>query len=315
MDKLTLHVPATTANLGPGFDCLGLALQIWNRIEVEPARGEDRVEWREDTGARRIDPAPFDPAKLSTPSDNLILLAMDRAYQALRRQRPRVHLAIYNRIPLSRGLGSSAAAVAAGLLAANEWNGRRLRPSDLLRVGTELEGHPDNVSAALLGGLTISAIDGEQLACAHFAPPRGWRAALYIPTRSLATRRARAVLPARVPRADAIFNVGRAALLVHAFESGDASALDLATRDRLHQPYRARIIPGLQEILDAARKAGAAGAALSGAGTTLIAFCSTANGTRDVAAAMSECAAQMDIQGAARVVGLSSRGAWLEHGG
>ncbi len=313
--KLIVRVPATTANLGPGFDSLGLALDIWNTITVRESTGGDQVEWRECPPAQRVDPASFDREHLPAPRDNLVLSAMEIAFTQAKAKLPNFQVTITNCIPIGRGLGSSAAAIIGGLVVANTWSGSTLSSDQLLALATEIEGHPDNVSAALVGGLTISVVDELRIITQRLTPPRAWRAVLFVPAERLTTRVARAVLPRRVSRADAIFNISRAALLVHAFATANPRALDVATRDALHQPYRERLIPFMPELFAAARQAGACGVALSGAGPTLVAFVENENKAEQVRAAFAQRAQALSVAGAACVTGLSGRGAhtrWMK---
>lgn len=259
--RVTVRVPATTANLGPGFDALGLALTLYNRLEVE-----------------RI-PAGLEIALHGEGADRLPADETNLAYQAFRRvfdwhgaPVPPVRMTGEIQVPLSRGLGSSAAAVVAGLIAGNELAGNPLAPAELLHLGTALEGHPDNVAPALFGGFTVACLAESGVAWARLLPPPELRAVLAIPAREVLTAQARAVLPEVVPRQDAVHNVGRTALLVAAFATGDLALLRAGMRDCLHEPYRAALIPGMLAALEAAREAGALGAALSGAGSTLLAL-------------------------------------------
>ncbi len=308
--KLNVRVPATTANLGPGFDCLGLALQLWNTILVEdlPESATAELEVRvrgESTVSGETVVSPRD-------ANNLVVRAMRELFDAARTDFPPLRVTMTNRIPIGRGLGSSAAAIVGGLVAANAWLDKRFGDEELLALATELEGHPDNVSAALHGGLAISVASANsgKLFTVRISPPRGWRAVLFIPEQALSTQFARGVLPRRVPREDAVFNVGRAALLVHAFARGDARALELATDDRLHQPYRASLVRGMEELFRTARKAGARGVALSGAGPSILALADAH--TRNIAHALAQRARELEIPGSTRVVGLSERGAHLK---
>jgi homoserine kinase len=212
--------------------------------------------------------------ELATDGSNLIVRAMAALFEAAEQPLPGLELDIANDIPLARGLGSSAAAIVAGLLLANRLCGDRFDSRGLLRIGLPLEGHADNLAPALLGGLCISAAhDGDVLALkVTLRTPPG--IALFIPDFAIPTSDARRVLPDRVPRVDAVFNAGRAALLVAALAQRDWSALRWAMEDRLHQPYREAIFPDLPRLIEAALDAGAAGAAMSGAGSTIIALCS-----------------------------------------
>ncbi len=307
--KVLVRVPATTANLGPGFDCLGLALSIRNTLAFEDSQDGLRVEWRNCAAAGGIDPAPSDPAHLPSLRHNLVLRAMDAGFEKARVRPPRLKVRITNCIPIGRGLGSSAAAIVGGLVAANAWCGGRLSQDELLALAARLEGHPDNVSAALLGGLTISVMEGDRVITRRLSPPPRWRAVLFIPVQRLSTRLARSVLPRRVPRADAIFNIGRTPLLVQAFAKADAGLLDLAMQDALHQPYRAALIPGMAELFEAARRAGACGAALSGAGPTLLALTENAEQAERVRRAFERGARALGIAGRPCIARLSPHGA------
>ncbi len=299
--KLIIRVPATTANLGPGFDCLGLALQLWNTITVEDSTNGEAISWRE---------CPDHPSeKLPPDAKNLVLHAMDEFFKRARLRPPRVRVTTRNCIPIGRGLGSSAAAIVGGLVAANACTGDKFTLQPLLELATEIEGHPDNVSAALLGGLTIVVREGKEIHAAKILPPRAWRAVLVIPDTGLSTKFARAVLPQRITRHDAIYNIGRAALLVRAFEKGDAEALDIATGDRLHEPYRAHLVPGMADLCQAGTRAGAHGVALSGAGPSLVAFAAQEEDGARIARAFERRMRARQISGVVRVLGLSPRGA------
>jgi homoserine kinase len=246
--------PATSANLGPGFDCLGLALSLRNRVEVSPA-----ARWQITVEGEGAGLLPEDET-------NLVVQAMHHLAGAVRKPLPSVRLMQHNEIPVGSGLGSSAAAAIAGLLAADALLETHLPRPAILALAAELEGHADNVAAALYGGLVLVA--GEDVAPLPFVP---LNAVVVLPAVSLSTRAARAVLPQTVPLADAVFNLGRLGLLLHAFAQGDQTTLARGMADRLHQPYRAPLLPGLDGALAAAQSAGAA-ACLSGAGPALIAF-------------------------------------------
>lgn len=295
--KIIVRVPATTANLGPGFDCLGLALQIWNTIVVEGASNA-QVHVRGHS------------EHLTSDRSNLTVRAMEDLFRRVNTPFPDVRVTMTNRIPIGRGLGSSAAAIAGGIVAANALAREKLSQEELLDLATELEGHPDNVSAALLGGLTIVVREGERTFAARVRPPRGWRAVLFIPGHTLSTKFAREILPKQITRDDAIYNIGRAALLVRAFAAGDVRDLELATGDRLHEPYRERLVPGMGELCQAARAAGAHGVALSGAGPSMVAFAASAQDAARISRAFEHCARELNIEGVARIVGLSARGAY-----
>lgn len=256
---VAVQVPATSANLGPGFDCLGLALNLHLSVSCR-------------TGGSSLRISAGDPT-IATDETNLVFRAMAAVFQAAGKPTPPVELHIDNEIPLSRGLGSSSAAIVAGVVLANALLGQPFTKSRLLEVALPLEGHPDNIAPAMFGGLVVSSLGDEGVLAAPVELRRAPAIALFIPEFAMATAEARRVLPDKVPRADAVFNTGRSSLLVAALAAGDFSLLRWAMQDRLHQPYRAAIFPAMPNLISAALEAGAAGCALSGAGSTVIAFC------------------------------------------
>jgi homoserine kinase len=299
MVSCRVRVPATSANLGPGFDCLGLALDLWNEAEFNLS-GEDIRVSVDGLGA---DCLPRD-------ATNLVAVAAVKAMQALGKPAPH-GLAIHctNRIPPGSGLGSSAAAAVAGLLGGNALAGGGLSQERLLGLATELEGHPDNAAAALYGGLTLSAcLDGEVTARRVSVAPL--QTVVVLPVFSLSTTDARAALPTQVSRADAVFNIGRTALVIEALRSGDLDLLGKAMDDRLHQPYRFGLIPGAAKAAAAARTAGASAVALSGAGPSLIAF--GKDGLESVAQAMAEAFSAAGLSSSRFFLPVSDRGAEVE---
>lgn len=256
---LRVRVPATTANLGAGFDCLGLALSLFNEVDAEEAEGlEIQVEGE---GA----------GELPTDATNLVWRAARRVFDHVGRAPSGVRLHLRNAIPLESGLGSSAAATVAGLLIGNALLGNPLDDATVLDLAVDMEGHPDNVAPALLGGLVVAgrADSGRLLVETVAVPPL--TAVVVMPAFRLSTAQARRALPATVPMADAVFNLSHTALTLLALQRGDHAALAEAMADRLHQPYRAPLAPGLTAALDVARELGAA-AAISGAGPAVIAF-------------------------------------------
>lgn len=256
-----IRVPATTANLGSGFDCLGLALALRNEIVVEPAPSLELEISGEGEGS-----LPRGP-------DNRVVAAMQAVCDAIGKPLPPVRLRMRHQIPLARGLGSSAAAAVGGLLAAHYYYDSALSDDALLKLATALEGHPDNVAPALLGGLCVVGVaDGNPIAI-KIVWPDALRLVVFVPEKPLATAAARAVLPTVVPRADAVFNLGRAALWIAAITQGRFDLLATAAQDRLHQPYRAGLIDSFDDILRAAQSAGARAAFLSGAGSSIAAVC------------------------------------------
>ena len=290
---IVARAPATSANLGPGFDCLGLALDLWN--EVAATVGGD-VQG----GADRADDRP----------PNLIEHAAQMAFREAGVEPPSLHLDCVNTIPFGRGLGSSSAAIACGMLVANAYLRNALSADDLLRLGTRLEGHPDNMAPCLLGGVRVSVLaeDGSVKQSPVPTPARIYPV-VFVPDVPLPTVEARAVLPSSVPYHDALFNVARASLLVAAFATGDFSLVREATRDRLHQPYREPLFPAGRALMDAADAAGALGACVSGAGPTILAFCGDQASAVTVMAEMAAAAAAAQVAGRPQALGLTQVGA------
>jgi len=263
MDSVTVHVPATTANLGPGYDCLGLALGLHN--EVSLALAHKPGVHIDGEGAEAL---PRDRT-------HLVLGAAQAAADAAGENLPVLTLRQMNRIPLARGMGSSSAAIVGGIVAANTLLDLGLTEREMLDVATAVEGHPDNVAPALLGGLTVCCTleSGEVLVERMDVAP-GLSCVVAIPDFEVATHDARKALPESISHANAVFNLSRVGLIVAALSSGDFDVLGEAMRDRLHQPYRAHLVPGMDDAIAAALDAGAHGAALSGSGPTVAAFVS-----------------------------------------
>lgn len=271
MSPVTVRVPATTANLGPGFDCLGMALDLWNRTTFDLEGNDIRVVVQGEGSGH-----------LPQNHENLIAQAALRLYSAAGAQPPDgLLIRAENHIPLGSGLGSSSAAVLSGLLGANALLGEPMERPQILELAAEIEGHPDNAAPALLGGLVVSArITVEDSAnqpgqvLAHPVETPSWPVVIALPAFDLSTRASRAALPEAVPLSSAVYNLSRAALVVEALRLGDPQLLAVAMQDCLHQPVRLKLIPGASQALQAARQAGACAAALSGAGPSVIAFAS-----------------------------------------
>lgn len=257
-------VPASTANLGAGFDALGMALGLYNEIEVERGGGGDGLRLViEGEGAERLQ---------ALGAQNLVARAVTGTLAQLGMPPAGVRVRVVNRIPLSRGLGSSSAAVVGGVVAAAALAGVSLSPEELLDLSLPLEGHPDNIAPALLGGLTVATLVEGKVRCVKLPVPDVLRAIAVIPDFRLATAKARQALPPMVPRGDAVFNVGRVALFLAALQAGRLDLLREGVKDRLHQPYRAALVPGMPEVLAEGERAGALACFLSGAGPTLLAL-------------------------------------------
>lgn len=264
--RVIVEVPATTANLGAGFDVLGLALDLTNEIHLEERAEPGVLVTIQGEGA---DTLPRDESHLA-------VQAVWRMYEALGRPRPvGIHLHQENRVPLAGGLGSSATAIIGGLLAACELLGTARDVEQILNLASDIEGHPDNVAPALFGGLVTAVQQPSGELCAVSVPiNEAWcpAAVLAIPSCVLQTPVARSVLQEHVPLDDAVFNIGRASLFVASAAAGRLDVLGEAMQDRLHQDQRSALIPGLSSAMQAARDAGALGSSLSGAGPTVLAL-------------------------------------------
>jgi len=253
-------VPASSANLGPGFDALGLALGIYLHCRF---RSSDHLV---------IEARGRDVEVISTGEDNLIWQTAVAVAKDMRMTMPPIELHIENEIPIGKGLGSSAAALTAGVVIADRYLGLRWKPLRILDEAARLEGHPDNVAACVLGSIVASAIDAGGVArTVRLNMPVQFGVGVVVPDFMLSTAQARSVLPDCYTRADAIFNVQRAALLVAALATGTTSAFPAALEDRFHQPHRAALVPGLDDILKL-RAPGLLGCALSGAGPSILVF-------------------------------------------
>ena len=302
--RITVEVPATSANIGAGYDCLGLALDLVNTIELEVNSGRP--------GEVELTVEGAGSGELIGERGNRFVrgleMALFRAFgEAPNRAGWRV--AMKNAVPLERGLGSSAAAVVGGLVAGNALAGDPLTPTDLLGLANDIEGHPDNVAAALLGGFVVAAAIDRRIEAIRFDVPRDLRTVLFIPDVRFRTDEMRAVLPARVPLGDAVANLSRVAVGVAGIATGRYDLLRVLTVDRLHERYRARAYPQLPFLVGAARDAGAIGACLSGAGSTIIAFADSMSVIARIEAAFTAVAADRDLPGTIRIVAPRNAGA------
>lgn len=262
--SVRLRVPASTANLGPGFDALGLALTLYNTVVLEPADAWD-VDGERDERRLAAHPA-YRGARRALAWLDASGARVAEGWRALSIRQS-------NAIPVGRGgLGNSATAVVAGLAGAARLAGLPIPEAELVDLATEVEGHPDNAAAAILGGLVVAVRTEHGVLARRLPMPNPPRVVLAIPALEVRTERARERLPARLGFDDAAFTVGRACLLVAALTSGDHALLRTAMQDRLHTPHRAHLVPGLDEALAGACEAGALGAALSGSGPSVLAF-------------------------------------------
>ena len=303
MTTVRVKAPATTANMGPGYDCLGLALDIWNTLEVEVLRGGDPVVEITGQGAN----------ELGTGRDNLVYRAIEFLVRDAGEDMPVIRVTCDNAIPLARGLGSSAAAIAGGLVAANSLCSQEYSANDLLEMAATIEGHPDNVAAAVLGGMQLVITDqtdqGSRLYTVPVNVPPELHAVVFVPQVRISTEDARAILPIKVPLSDAVHNIGRVGLLVAAMATNHPEYLTVATQDRLHQPYRQPLFPAMKVIFQAALDAGGMGVFLSGSGSTVLAL--TKGREMTVAYEMAEAARQASVEGNVIVTQPTVRGAHL----
>lgn len=300
---VTITVPATTANLGPGFDCIGAALSLYNSFQfsrLEPSATEKL----------KITVTGAEAAKVKIDESNLAYVAFVTLYDRLKQSPPPVAIHIDMQVPLARGLGSSATAIVGGLVGANELAGAPLSQVEVMQLAIELEGHPDNVVPALLGGCRLAASN---------TPGGSWQICdipwhsdivpvVAIPDFELSTAEARRVLPADYSRADAIFNAAHLGLLVRALATGDRDWLRCALQDKIHQPYRRSLIRGYEAVQEAAVNAGACGMVISGAGPTLLALTDVTNVDaveKGMAAAWGEFGVKADV----RAIDLDTQGA------
>ncbi|MBS3976911.1 MAG: homoserine kinase [Syntrophomonadaceae bacterium] len=295
---VTVRVPATTANLGPGFDTLGMALDLFNYILMEErAHG---LDIKADGEGGKI---------VSRTETNLVYQAAQRIFDLCGYKPQGLYIRLINQIPFARGLGSSAAAVVGGLVGANSIVGNQVPVKELVQIATKIEGHPDNVVPALLGGIAVSAEISDEVIYRKIEPPSNLKIVVAVPKFSLTTREAREILPQFVTVKDAVFNLSRAGLMVIALMERDLDLFGKVMDDRLHQPYRSCLIPGMDEVVIAAKAAGALGCVLSGAGPTLIAFAEER--CRQIANAMSDTFIKHGVDCSVRELAPSSLGAEL----
>jgi homoserine kinase len=295
---ISVRVPATSANLGPGYDAVGLALSLSTRISLELS--------------------PYPVVEVHGMGDDLIPRGPEHpAYRAARfvaeivgESEANFRLVQENAIPPIRGLGGSAAALVGGAVAANDLFGGQIAAPDLLNLVCELDGHPDNAAPALLGGLVIGTLSAEGVSAVRLEL-ENLKVAVAVPDFAVSTTAARRALPELVPHRDAVFNVGRSGLLLGALSTGEYGLLRVAMQDRLHQPYRSHLIPGLENVIEAALSAGAYGASLSGSGPTVLAFSPEPEVGR-IAAAMREAFGMRGVEARAWSLDVDLLGARVE---
>ncbi|MBD0364191.1 MAG: homoserine kinase [Coleofasciculus sp. C3-bin4] len=310
LSTVTVTVPATTANLGPGFDCIGAALTLYNQFKF--TRLDLSPSWRgKETGVVTIDVRGEEADRVDTSANNLLYKAFLNFYQHLGRTPPPVQIEIELGVPFARGLGSSATAIVGGLVGANQLAGELLDNVELMNLAIAMEGHPDNVVPALLGGCRLSA-SAEEAMEEWKVCDIPWHSDIVpvvaIPNFELSTQEARRVLPSHYSRADAIFNIAHLGLLLRGLATGQGDWLRASLDDRIHQPYRQTLIPGYEAVRTAALALGAYGMVISGAGPTLLALANSAS-AQAVVAAMADAWKAKGITGQVRSLALDTQGA------
>lgn len=252
---IEVRVPATSANMGPGFDCLGVAVNMYNRFLVEETEEGLIIEGCEDKFKNE---------------DNLVYIAMKKCFKKTGYKPSGLKIKIDSEIPVSRGLGSSAACIVGGVAAANELSGRALDEQQILELISDIEGHPDNVLPAFLGGMVVSVYQDNKIFHSRVKVKEGIRFCALIPEFTLSTEKARGVLPESIDYKDGVFNIGRTALLISALNNGEFHLISEACRDRLHQDYRAGLIENFYPIIKECERLKCLGVFLSGAGPTIM---------------------------------------------
>lgn len=268
--KISVKVPATTANIGPGFDCFGMALSLYNKVTIEELVYPDK--------GLEINMIPGEndneTSILTIPTDktNIVYKAVELLYNYVGQTPPDLRINIQTDIPIAKGLGSSASIIVGGILAANKLLGNPADEAALLSIANDLEGHPDNTTPAMLGGFCISsAEDDGSIIYKKIDWPEDWKIAVCMPDYELATQISRSVLPENVSMKDAVFNLKRSAMFIDALHTQDSELMRYALKDKLHHPYRSRLIPGFMEIKeDLAEVSSVIGTAISGAGPSVI---------------------------------------------
>ena len=310
--KVSVKVPASTANIGPGFDCLGMALPIYDTITIEetvlPGTGIEINLMAED---ETVDEMTFE--NIPKDENSLIYKAIEMLYNSIGQEPSELRINVQSQIPIARGLGSSAAIIVGGLLAANKLLGNPADETAILAIATEVEGHPDNVAPAILGGFVLSnQEDDGTISYCKLKWPEEWDITICIPDFQLATDIARSVLPKEVPMQDAIFNAKHLAMLVQAINTKDSKLMKLALKDRLHQQYREKLVPGMAEIMNAfAHEDGVLGCVLSGAGPSIL-IISHNYDTDKIKAIVKDIWETQNIKVDIRTMGIEEQGARFE---
>lgn len=296
--KVTVRVPATSANCGPGFDCLGLACTLYNTFTYEMIP-EGLV----------IEALGQDAGLLPQGKNNLAAESFYILWDKLGQPATGIKITSETQVPVSRGLGSSSTAVVAGLMAANALAGSPLGQADLVTEATLIEGHPDNVAPAILGGMTINVMEEGKVRSLKLAPAKPLKLVVLVPDMQLSTAKARAAMPKAISVRDSVYSTSRAALLIGALATGRYEFLSTALQDKIHTPYRLPLIPGAQEALKRAQEAGAYQAVISGSGSTLMAYAPVDADLETIGRAMREPFTKRKIDTTVHLLDLDFEGA------
>jgi len=301
MSEFTIKVPASTSNLGPGFDTVGLALDLYNEYKFTTIDSNDSssLDYSSNLSSKEV---PYS-------KENLVYRAFEYLFTKESAKVPSVKIHFEAGIPTTGGFGSSSTAILAGLMAANRILGDKYDTEKLLKLGTQLDGHPDNISPALLGGLIVCIYADKELNYVKLPWDQNLFFVVLTPDFKVPTAKARAILPTTVEFQDAVFNVGYSSLLVAALASKNTEVLKKCFKDRLHQHYRAQLVPGMQYVLDLGVEAGAVGTMLSGAGSTLLAVVDDEEKAHTIGKAMQTAWLQASVKSEYRILRAIENGA------
>ena len=299
-EAIKIKVPASTSNLGPGFDTLSLALDLYNDFTFKFTK----------EGLKIIQ---TNSNKLPENSTNLVYKSFCEVFKGQKKLPPGVEITINCQIPLAAGLGSSASAVVSGVLAADTLLGNPLKKNEILSIVTRLEGHPDNCAAAIYGGLTVSVSSDKNVYVSQFPWPKDLLVIVVLPDFELPTSISRELLPPKITYGDATFNVSRTAYLLSSLLNKDWEGLKIGFQDRLHQQYRKDLVPGMDVVLNEGLKKGALGATLSGAGPTLVAFVNDKDKADEIGKTMVNKWSEFKIKSEYKVLRVASDGVKIEN--
>tara|TARA_Y100000996_G_scaffold415511_1_gene410695 strand:+ start:19 stop:930 length:912 start_codon:yes stop_codon:yes gene_type:complete len=300
-NQIIVKVSATSANMGSGFDCIGIALDIWNTVKVQESSGP----------YSKVHISGYGDESLPKNEDNLVIKSFNKLFFEIGQSPPVVSIECDNQIALARGTGSSSAALVGGLYSANIYAGNPLSKNELLLIAAKEEGHIDNIAPAIFGGMQIGIFEQDLIHTTEVPIYSDeLKAVLFVPDTNMKTNEARGVLEEKVLRSDAVFNISRSSLLVHSFITGQWDNLRYATQDMLHQPQRQKLFFPMKNIIRAALNTGALGAYLSGAGSSILAFCTDREYT--IGYEMADAAMKSGINGEIIVTTFSKQGVYHE---